>query len=197
MKTLNIELLALDLAVCDRCGGTLANLREALKAVRPSLAALGIEAALKETLIESEEQAERLRFVSSPTIRIAGQDITGAVRETACGACTDLSGSEKDIECRVWPWRSQTYDAAPTGQIVEAILRAALAPEAAPHTAPWKGVPANIQTFLRAKAQKAACCERKAEPCCDRKAEACCDRKAEACCDTTQSETCCEPACCQ
>jgi hypothetical protein len=181
MKTLNIELLALDFAVCDRCGGTLVNLREALQATRPALAALGIEAVLTETLVTSEAHAEELHFASSPTIRIDGQDLTGTIRETACSECTELSGSEEDIECRVWPWRGQTFDAAPRGQIVEAILSVALATEGRPKLRGWKGVPANITAYLRAKARKAACC----------------DRQSAICCAPSTSEPCCEPACCQ
>lgn len=182
MKTLTIELLALDLTVCDRCGGTLANLREALRAVRPALRELDIEPSLKEVLVASEEDAERLRFVSSPTIRIDGRDVTGMVRESVCGACTEVSGAEEDVECRIWPWRGKTYDAAPVGQIVEAILAAALSIEAEREAPEWRGVPGNIRSFLRAKARKSA---------------ACCDRDSVECCPSPAQEPCCEPACCR
>lgn len=181
VKTLDIELLALDLAVCGRCSGTLANLREALRAVRPALAALGVEAVLSRTLVESEEQAERLRFASSPTIRIAGREIAGAPHETACGPCTELAGSAEAIDCRAWPWRGRTFDAAPVGMLVEAILHAALDAEQVPVPPSWSGVPANIRAFLRGRARSAGCC----------------NPEADACCGAAPAEKCCEPACCQ
>ena len=155
MKTLNIELIALDLEVCDRCGGTLANLKAAIRAATPALRTLGLEPALRETLVESLEQTERLRFASSPTIRIDGREIMGTPRESACVACTDLSGGEDDIDCRVWPWRGTAHDAAPVGLIVEALMRAALAPEAPALAPEWSGVPANIRAFLAGRASRA------------------------------------------
>jgi len=170
MKTLIIELLALDLAVCDRCGGTLSNAKTALKAVEPAMAALGIQAVLSETLVESEQQAERLRFTSSPTIRIDGGDITGTTAESSCGSCTDLSGGAEAIECRIWPWQGKVYEVAPVAQIAEAILRAAVAPDTRPVPAGWNGVPANIRAFLKGKAKRES--ERAAnEHCC---APTCC-----------------------
>lgn len=68
-------MLALDLTTCTRCVGTLANLEQAIAAVGQVLESTGATVRLRKILVESEETARRHRFVSSPTIRIAGRDL--------------------------------------------------------------------------------------------------------------------------
>src|SRR5688500_8430544 len=74
-RTIDIELLALDLKTCTRCVGTLGNIETAVGTLRAALDATGTDVRLRKVLIESEEQARRHRFVSSPTVRINGRDV--------------------------------------------------------------------------------------------------------------------------
>lgn len=48
---------------------------QALDRLRQVLAEEGIQAEIEVIKVETEEQAQRLRFIGSPTIRIDGQDI--------------------------------------------------------------------------------------------------------------------------
>ncbi|MGC8780373.1 MAG: DF family (seleno)protein [Anaerolineae bacterium] len=48
---------------------------EALARLRQIMAEEGIEADVQVVKVETDEQAAELRFVGSPTIRVAGQDI--------------------------------------------------------------------------------------------------------------------------
>jgi hypothetical protein len=151
MRILNVELLALDLDSCDRCGGSLANLKKAVEIASPVLAALGAQVDLVETVVTSERQAQRLRFGSSPTIRIDGLDIMSTPNETVCGACSDMCGCNGGIECRVWPWQGMNHEAAPIGLIVDALLRAVVAPETHTLAPRWKGVPENLVAFFEGR----------------------------------------------
>ena len=100
--TLRIDFLFLDLTTCTRCLGADRSLASALEVVREVLEATGVEVEVGKILVESAEQARALRFVSSPTIRVDGQDVALELRESSCGseACTDGCGDQ--IACRVW-----------------------------------------------------------------------------------------------
>ena len=163
MKTLNIELLALDLDQCNRCGRTLHQLEEAIAAVKPALDAIGLVIELEKRVVATIQEAEALGFVSSPTIRIGGADVLNTVTETACDPCAELYGCDGSIDCRVWPWRGETHEAAPAGLLVEAILHAAVNPSKPKAQVPWHGVPENLKKFYQAKGasssiENKACC---------------------------------------
>jgi hypothetical protein len=151
MKNLNVELQALDLETCDRCEGSSANLKKAIVVAAPVLAALGTNIVLTETVVTDARQADRLRFASSPTIRIDGVDIVSEKNETVCGACSDLCGCSGGVECRVWPWKGVNHETAPLGLIVEALVRAAVVPETRPPTPRWNGVPQNLLTYFEGR----------------------------------------------
>jgi hypothetical protein len=60
--------------------------------------------------------------VSSPTIRVNGDDVALELCESSCGseACTDGCGDQ--IACRVWVQRGREYTEPPVAMIVDAIL---------------------------------------------------------------------------
>ena len=120
--TLRIDFLFLDLTTCTRCLGADRSLASALEVVREVLEATGVEVEVGKILVESAEQARALRFVSSPTIRVDGQDVALELRESSCGseACTDGCGDQ--IACRVWVLPGQEYTEPPVAMIVDAIL---------------------------------------------------------------------------
>lgn len=121
-KRLDIDLMYIDLSVCDRCQGTEQNLEQAIDAVKPLLRTAGFRVNLRKLLIENEEQAQELRFASSPTIRINGQDIQLEAKESHCSSCSSLVDDEP-VDCRSWTYLGDSFDAPPTEMIIEAIVQ--------------------------------------------------------------------------
>ena len=163
MKTLRIDLLALELDQCSRCGETLRNLERAVQAAAPALEAMGVATHVSRRVVASVADAEELRFACSPTIRIEGRDIPGVVSETPCDACSDLCGCSGEIACRVWPWQGEDHEAAPVGLLIEAIMREALGIGPQAGEAAWHGVPGNLKKYFVGREQKQvrtapACC---------------------------------------
>lgn len=199
VREVDIELLALDLASCTRCLGTLANVEAAIGTLRQVLDATGTAVRLRKTLIESEEQARRHRFEASPTIRVNGRDIAFETRVNRCDSCTDLCGCEEGTDCRVWLYHGQEHTEAPVGLVVEAVLHGVFG-EASPSTpepAAPESVPENLRRFFAGGAAKAeqavkgsACCSPAEQgTCCEPEAKPSCCGSAEAA-PTLQRETC-------
>ena len=162
-KMVKIDFMFVDLQACTRCRGTSANLATALDTVRSMLGAAGVEILVKRTLVDSEQKAMELGFVSSPTIRVNGRDIALQLRESNCASCGEACGCEGKIDCRVWVYQGQEYTVAPVPMIVDAILSAVYGGHAAkPSTAPKesKAVPENLKRFFAGKAakQQLDCC---------------------------------------
>ena len=151
-RRLTIELLALDLTTCSRCVGTDANIRSALAAVAGVLREAGVEVEVRKIVVKTAEQAEWLRFESSPTLRVNGRDIALELRESPCGECGELCACD-DVNCRVWVWQGKEYFEAPRAMIIDAILHAYAGsdrPVAAP-SRPFR-VPENLRQFFAASA---------------------------------------------
>lgn len=149
---LDIELLYIDLSVCDRCQSTEQNLDEALTSMVSTLKNSGYIVTLSKTLIESEDQARELEFVTSPTIRINGQDIQFEVQESHCSSCSSLVDNEP-VDCRSWAYNGEHYDAPPTAMIIEAISRhlsSDAASEFEEQTEPYR-LPENLKRFFTAR----------------------------------------------
>ncbi len=172
-RSLDVELLALDLETCDRCTGTDASLDAAIAEVADELRAGGLAVRVHKTVVSSLAQAEALGFSSSPTIRVDGRDIALERRESSCGACSDQAGT--GVDCRVWVYEGREYTEAPRAMIADALRRAAR--EARPGTAapsPRAEVPENLRRFFagrEAGASRASCCAPALEapatsPCC-------------------------------
>src|SRR5688500_6137133 len=100
-QELVIDFLYLDLESCTRCRGTDANLEAALAQVGHVLGAASVEVSVRKTLVASAEQAQAVGFVSSPTIRVNGQDIALELRESSCAECGEACGCDGAIDCRV------------------------------------------------------------------------------------------------
>lgn len=168
---IGIELLALDLETCGRCKGTAANLDEAVASVADAFREAGVEVEVRKTTVRTRADAERLRLLSSPTVRVNGHDIALELRESGCDDCGSICGCEGGIDCRVWVWRGKEYPEAPKAMIVDALLRGyamAGSPPPAPRE-PYR-MPANLRRFFdgvegrtAAEAEEAPCC---ASGCC-------------------------------
>ena len=157
-RRLEVELLALDLDTCRRCTATAASLDAALEAVLSVLRDAGVDVDVRRTVVRTRAEAEALRFVTSPTIRVDGRDIALELRESPCADCGSLCGCDGGIDCRVWVWRGREYTEAPKAMIVDAVLRgyAATGPRA-PHEA--YRMPDNLRRFFDEKRTgPASCC---------------------------------------
>lgn len=120
-KKLQIEYLYLDLKTCDRCIGTNEVLKEVVDTLRPVLDMAGYEVDCKEYEMTTAQIAEKYHFLSSPTIRVNGQDIFGDIKESDCGCCGKIAGT--DIDCRIFEYDGKTYE-VPTKEILtDAILK--------------------------------------------------------------------------
>ena len=175
-----IDFLYLDLEVCKRCRGTDANLETALAAVRGVLEAAGAEVRVTKTLVDSEQKARALGFLSSPTLRVNGRDIALEFRESRCEseACACTAGGGDPIDCRLWVYQGKEYTEAPVPMIVDAILSGVYVAAVADPPAAPADVPENLLRLFRSR-------ERSTE-------SACCDaRKQESCCEPSEKASCC------
>ena len=120
-RRLEVEFLYLDLEQCDRCQGAEASLEAAVALVRPALAAAGVAVEVRKVHVQSEEQARRVGFSVSPTVRINGRDLEPEPAASFCGSCSELFG--RDVSCREWTFGGASYTSPPQGLFVEAILR--------------------------------------------------------------------------
>jgi hypothetical protein len=187
MRQLVIDFLYLDLETCTRCRGTDANLEAALVEVERVLDAAGVEVSMRKTLVASEEQARLVGFVSSPTIRVNGQDIALELRESSCAACGEACACDGTIDCRVWVWQGQEHTEAPTAMIVDAILREVYGGERATAPSPMGAVPENLARFFAGKERLAAtmsCCPPAERAAC------CAPSEKASCCGDAVSESC-------
>jgi hypothetical protein len=182
-RTIDLELLALDLATCTRCVGTLANLETAIETVRGPLESTGTAVRVRKVVVENEEQARRHRFVSSPTIRIAGRDIGFDALESPCDSCSDLCGCAEGTNCRVWRYQGREHTEAPVGLLVEALLRAVVATPGADEQPADSALPENLRLFFAGKAARA-----------DAAAACCSTAERSSCCAPAEKDSCCDPA---
>ena len=155
-KTVLVQYLYLDLKICDRCIGADAVLEAVLQTVSPALETAGYRVTLQKVEIASEELAKEYRFLASPTIRVNGQDICGAVEENACGCCGEISGT--DVTCRTFAYEGQTYEVPPKAMLAEQILKAALGAELSGCCCGEYTLPENLKNFFAGKAAKSGCC---------------------------------------
>lgn len=155
-RKMTVDLLYIDRDVCTRCQGADTVLDEALADAVPVLRAMGIEVEVRRTLVETEDMAIEHRLESSPTIRINGQDIQPEVEETTCESCGTLVASGA-VDCRVWTWQGQQFASPPKGLIVEALMKAAVAPPTSAEDTPYS-VPENLRLFFQNKSTDGTGC---------------------------------------
>jgi hypothetical protein len=190
-ERLRIEFLFLDLTTCSRCLAADRGLESALDVVRDVLEATGVSVEVDKILVESEERARALRLVSSPTIRVDGDDVALELRESSCGseACTDGCGDQ--IACRVWVYGGREYTEPPVAMIVDAILGHVYGRpgrRARSDDEPYE-LPENLARFFSGKAASVALNERVCCPPAEQ--QSCCDADAkEDCCDAALGERC-------
>jgi hypothetical protein len=161
VRTLAIDFLYLDLAVCTRCQGTDDTLDQAIADISHLLQSAGIEVLVNKVNVNTEDLAIQYQFQSSPTIRIDGRDIAVDFKENQCDSCGDLCGDS--VDCRIWTWQGVDYTQPPKAMLVDAILKAVYGASATlVDTAPPYELPENLRKFYAAMKQK----DTPESPCC-------------------------------
>ena len=154
-KVIKIEYLYLDLSTCDRCIGTDVVLEEVIKELKPAFELAGYKVVYYKTEIKSALKAIQNRFLSSPTIRVNGYDICDAVKESDCGCCGEISGTQ--VDCRVFEYKGATYEVPPKAMLAEAILKKAFKKTQNNCCIPYT-LPENLKNFFEGKSNKESCC---------------------------------------
>ena len=154
-KVIKIDYLYLDLKTCDRCVGTDVVLEEVINELTPAFALAGYSILYNKLEMKSEKEAIKNRFMSSPTIRVNGSDICDEVKESDCGCCGEISGTQ--VDCRVFEYEGQSYEVPPKAMLAESILKKAMNNQEN-HCCEHFELPKNLKNFFEGKKQKETCC---------------------------------------
>ena len=110
--------LAVEGETCDRCGGTGANVRAAIEAMRPVLAAKGIPIELREVELPPEEIAHSNEVLVDGTLI---EELVGGERAlSGCASCGDLVG--EPCACRTVRVGGEEHEELPESLIAAAIM---------------------------------------------------------------------------
>jgi hypothetical protein len=71
------------------------------------LKAAGYEITVNKISVASKELAVKYEFLSSPTIRISGNDIDMDAKKSACKDCGGLCGDS--VDCGVWMYEGVEF----------------------------------------------------------------------------------------
>jgi len=154
-KKIVVEYLYLDLQTCDRCIGTDNVLDEVMLTLTPALKLAGFEVEYHKVEMGTAELATQYQFLSSPTIRVNGQDICQSVAENSCGCCSDISGT--DVACRVFEYNGESYEVPPKEMIAESILQAVFGQSDPGCSCGGYEMPDNLKDFFEGKELKSGC----------------------------------------
>lgn len=152
-KEILVEYLYLDLKTCDRCIGTDAVLDEVVALLTPVLELAGYSVEYRKTEMTSADVARQYHFLSSPTIRVNGQDIFHTVLETSCGCCSEISGT--DVACRAYEVGGKTYEVPSKEMLANAVLQSVYAPSDC--SCESYALPENLKQFFEGKSKRVSC----------------------------------------
>ena len=119
------------------------------------LAAAGIAVVVNKIHVTNEQQAQELRFASSPTIRVNGRDICTKVAENDCGCCGEISGTQ--VDCRVFEYGGETSEVPPKAMLAEGILSAVFGTRDDVQSESDYELPENLRSFYDGKQNKSGC----------------------------------------
>ena len=155
-KKVVVEYLYLDLQTCERCIGTDNVLDEVMLVLTPALELAGFTVEYNKIEIKTADMAIQHQFVSSPTIRVNGQDICKSVAENSCGCCSEISST--DVECRVFEYNGKTYEVPPKEMLAEGILQIVFGSTGKGCSSDKYELPENLKNFFDGKNIKSGCC---------------------------------------
>lgn len=156
-KKVLVEYLYLDLQDCERCMGTGDVLDKVMGILTPTLQLAGYEVEYKKIEIETEELAKQYRFLSSPTIRVNGQDICVSVKENNCDCCSQISGT--NVDCRVFEYHEEIFEVPPNEMLAYAILKTVFGQEEIGSSCGGYELPDNLKRFFDGKRKQKCSCE--------------------------------------
>ena len=157
IKKIKIEYLYLDLNTCDRCVGTDAVLEEVIDVLAPAFDIAGYSLEYNKIEIRTEKDAVENRFVSSPTVRVNGIDICDEVKESDCGCCGEISGTQ--VDCRIFEYEGRLYEVPHKAMLAESILKLAFKSPKASCCENYE-LPQNLKNFFDGKSKKEASCDK-------------------------------------
>lgn len=165
-KIVTIDFLYLDLNTCDRCQETETHLDQAIHIFEPVSKCLNYKVIVNKVNVDTKELAEFYRFESSPTIRVNGMDILGAIQENLCTDCSSISGQE--TSCRVFKYDGKFFTEPPISMILEGIFSVIFNREVVQlcKTHEQYVLPENLEMFYSSKKKKAAKCACLNSGCC-------------------------------
>ena len=155
-KKVLVEYLYLDLKTCDRCIGTDVVLKDVMATLTPALEFAGYTVEYCKTEITTAELAMQYEFLSSPTIRVNGQDICQTVSETSCGCCSEIS--DTDVDCRVFEYDGEKYEIPPKEKLADNILRSVFGTTDGSCSCGSYELPDNLRAFFDGKKNKKCSC---------------------------------------
>lgn len=155
-KKVLVEYLYLDLQTCERCIGTDSVLDEVMLVLTPALKLAGFTVEYKKIEMKTVDMAIKHQFVSSPTIRVNGQDICESVVENSCGCCSEISNT--DVECRVFEYNGKSYEIPPKEMLAESILHGVFSKDDEGCSPDKYELPENLKNFFDGKKTKSECC---------------------------------------
>jgi len=153
-KKVIIEYLYLDLKVCDRCIGTDNILEDVLQIIGPTLKAAGYDLEFNKIEIDTIDKANKYEFISSPTIRVNGQDIF-KVEENNCDCCSDISSAK--VNCRVYKYKDKLYEIPPKEMLTRSILKSIFSTPQVTTNVEQYVLPINLKNFFDGKHNKIDC----------------------------------------
>lgn len=154
-RRISVQLLELDMSLsgdsgCSTCSSAENQIRELVANIQPFFDRVHLEICIEKIMVQSLEQAERLKFRASPTIRIHGKEI---VPEQG-----DLFG----FGPRYWSWEGKEYVSPPESLIVDALLRAYPKNDAEPLPNHSYQLPERLKEFFsipqEADTEQNSCC---------------------------------------
>jgi len=174
----HIEFLFIDRDDCERCSGTEEHLLVAIDQAREELATRGITTTLDTVHVTDAATASARRLLSSPTVRVDGRDIAGALIESVCAADGCTCGDGTAIDCRMWEWNGRTYEVPPVDMLVERIVEP-MGPIVAERD---YRLPGNLARYFATDDSDACCAPAVAATCCAPSDKAdCCGEDGDAC----------------
>jgi len=151
-KMVLIEYLYLDLNTCERCIGTEKELDKVVSTLTPALEIAGYTVDYQKIEIVNEKLAEKYQFLSSPTVRVNGEDVCQSVMENNCGCCGEISGT--DVDCRVFEFNGETHEVAPKELLAEGIFQRIYGMSSEQCSCGEYKLPENLKTFFQGLEKK-------------------------------------------
>ena len=155
IKRIDIEYLYLDLDICNPCQSTESVLDQAVLGLTPILKECGFKIKVNKIHVETENQARKLKLVSSPTIRVNGLDIQPEISEDVCDCCSSIAG-DNEINCRVWLYEGKEYWTPPKAMIMNSILSRVYSNSKVTinNSQYSEDIPDNLKSFFNARDKK-------------------------------------------